>query len=106
MGRVGTLAALWCAALVLFVAGDAATTVVGLRLGAVEQHPVGRSVVRRFGTAGILSAKAAVVALCGSASACAAAAGRPAAAAAAPAVLAVIGAFATTVNALVMLSLL
>jgi len=106
MRRVVTLLLLWLAAVLLFVVGDTATTVAGLRLGAVELHPVGRPVVRRSGVAGILAAKAAVVVVCGSASAYAAVANRPTTAMAAPAVLVAFGAFATAANSLVIWSLL
>lgn len=57
-----TARALWAAALATFVAGDAATTHVGVALGASEAHPLSDVVLSLGGTPAMLLVKLAAVA--------------------------------------------
>lgn len=59
--RHATDVLLWTVALLLFVAGDLATTWLGLRAGAVESHPILDHLVHTHGLPAMLALKAIVV---------------------------------------------
>jgi len=53
----------WLIAFLTLVVGDAVTTAVGLRVGAVESNPLAAAVLGRLGPVGLVGVKAAILSL-------------------------------------------